>query len=69
MSNNKKKDISIVVNIVFVALFIVACVFVYKIFGLKNIKNAVERNGGMMHIDKTDYFTVDILFSNIYSKE
>ena len=38
-------------------------------FGLKNIKNAVERNGGMMHIDKTDYFTVDILFSNIYSKE
>lgn len=49
----KKKDFSIIINIVFVALFIAACIFVYKIFGLRDI-NSLENKTAKIIQEKTE---------------
>jgi len=50
---NKKKDFSIIINIVFVALFITACIFVYKIFGIRDVNSLEDKTAKIIH-EKTE---------------
>lgn len=52
MAKNKQ-DFSIVINIIFVALFVAACIFAYKIFGLRDINSLENKTAKIIH-EKTE---------------
>ncbi len=53
MAKKHKQDYSIIVNILFVAIFIAAGIFVYKVFGIKDI-NSIKDNASKVIQEKNE---------------
>ena len=53
MAKNKQ-NLSIIINVIFLALFIAACIFAYKIFGLRDI-NSIENKTAKIIQEKTEH--------------